>query len=567
MRRRDLSVQPKNTKQRRDMKSVKISRKNPITPARSSKKIRSQVLGDAKRQNGNNSHSKEYVKLVHPSHGSFGDGGLKRLHSGASGARRGRKQKDENSFSNNKFRINNSAARPTRRSVSKVTSFPKNPKKRRTSKVIVVNADARRAQKSKWSCYLKEQHGRCKRLYKERMRSFLEKSQFQYYFNKILSIKPPKNDVLPLYLNQKTTGKPLLVLVYDGILGFSYKDPKAGVEWFLRNKLPDRLISQHLRASGGLTFLKKLILMFELVIIMPKKNEFYKGITQRYVNELGDLLAAVYYVRVQNKKTKTVDIKNIVNNFSAKSAEKLLFLAPLKTDPEEVRLRRTSLKHKVGNEAMKDCKFLTYSDFWSLDRIIPINSGQTSSKIILCFLPHLMFKKFKPVRNPKSKGFGVIDHKFGDLHSDLEGLLKGLTSTVKECILPDFYETLSKAYNKESLCEHHAIMKLLLSQAPATHYEAELESLNMSHNYKKMKLFEELREMQVTEQGMQSGMILLKKNQRNLNNMARYMRLGDTIDVKKMPIFQQLIEFSQILSVKNMDLEAVVGLSSDMYLI
>lgn len=562
MRKRNLTLQPKNPK-RRDMKSVKISRKKPITPNRSSKRIKSHILSDTKK--GYNQSNKEYVRLIHPSQTSFIDAAGKRQSTGA-GFRRGRKQKDENSF-NKKFRINSGTTRPTRRSASRVTSFPKNPKKKKQTKALVVNVDARKSQKSKWSNYLKEEHHQYKRLYKTRMKAFLEKSQFQYYFNKILSIKPPKNDVLPLYLNSNTTGKPLLIIVYEGILGFDYKDPKAGVDWFLKNKLPDRLISQHLRASGSLSFLKTLVFMFELVIIMPKKNEFYKGITQKFVNELGEYLAGVYYIRVQNKKTKTVDIKNIVNNFALESTKKVVYLAPIKSDVKEIQLRRTSLKRKILGEAMKDCKILTYSDFWGLDRIIPMNSGQTNSKIILCFVPHLNFKKFKPTKNPKHKNFGVIDHNFKGLPHDLENIEKDLTGDIAECVLPDYYHILSQAYNKESLCEHHAIMKLLLSQTPTARYEAEMETLNMAHNYKKIKLFEKMRDLQASEQDMQNAMFLMKRNQKNLNNMAKYMRLGETIDVKKMPIFKQLIEFSEVLSVKNMDLDAVVSLSENMYLL
>lgn len=113
-----------------------------------------------------------------------------------------------------------------------------------------------------------------------------------------MSIKPPKNDVLPLFLNDNMTDKPLLVVVYDGFLGFDLKDPSMGVNWFKHNKLPQVPRRKHVQASSMMTFLKKASEAFEVIIIMPKKNDFYKKITEQLVKGLGPSLSAVFYIRV-----------------------------------------------------------------------------------------------------------------------------------------------------------------------------------------------------------------------------------------------------------------------------
>lgn len=112
------------------------------------------------------------------------------------------------------------------------------------------------------------------------MRYFLDNSQYQYYFQKILSIKPPKNDVLPLFLNDNMLDKPLLIANYEGFLGFDLKNPNMGVDWFKHNKLPQVPRKKHVQANQMLQFLKKASKTFEVIIIMPKKNDFYKKITE-----------------------------------------------------------------------------------------------------------------------------------------------------------------------------------------------------------------------------------------------------------------------------------------------
>lgn len=157
-----------------------------------------------------------------------------------------------------------------------------------------------------------------------------------------------------------------------------------------------------------------------------------------------------------------------------------------------------------------------------MDRVIPINSGDVKSRIITCFTENLSYSKSKTLKKiaDSEDMFNQIDVKYEGLDLTLENMIRGMFSDAKEFLLPDRYHVMSRCYDKESLCEHHAIMKLLLSQSVGTHYENEIESHNITYNYKKIKLFENLREQGVSEEGLGAGFSLLKRNQKNLNNIV-----------------------------------------------
>lgn len=105
-----------------------------------------------------------------------------------------------------------------------------------------------------------------------------------------------------------------------------------------------------------------------------------------------------------------------------------------------------------------------------------------------------------------------IDANYCELDCSLQRIFQGNLTDVKEFLLPDEYSRLIKNYCKESLCEHHAILKLLLSSNMKRNYEAEAEEFNIAYNYKRNKLFDRMREVGLREEGVIEGIELVKRN-------------------------------------------------------
>ena len=134
-------------------------------------------------------------------------------------------------------------------------------------------------------------------------------------------------------------------------------------------------------------------------------------------------------------------------------------------------------------------------------------------------------------------------------------------------MIPPDYEDLERFYSSESLCEHHAILKLLASNQGNGVRPEEVENQNMLFDYQKMQLLERARNGGAADQNMNVAVTMLKKNIKNLNLLSNSRAIGATIDGEKMPVFEDLRTFSSILARKNIDLETIVGISGNLYLI
>ena len=160
-----------------------------------------------------------------------------------------------------------------------------------------------------------------------------------------------------------------------------------------------------------------------------------------------------------------------------------------------------------------------------------------------------------------------MDHNYGDLDILLKNVFLGLKSTLKEFLIPPDYDDLERFYRRESLCEHHAILKLLASNQGGGVRPEEIENQNMLFDYQKIQLLEKARNEGALDQNMNVALVMLKKNIKNLNLLSNSRAIGATIDGDKMPVFEDLRAFSNILARKNIDLNTVVGLSGNMYLV
>lgn len=183
------------------------------------------------------------------------------------------------------------------------------------------------------------------------------------------------------------------------------------------------------------------------------------------------------------------------------------------------------------------------------------------------FVVNKLQKKGLKFSDDEGLGVSKIDANYDVIDSTLHKVYQGNFSEVKEFLLPDEYSKLLKSYGKESLCEHHAILKLLLSSNLKRNYETEAEELNLAYNYKRNKLFDRMREVGLREEGINEGIEVVKRNQRNLNLMVTNLQLGESIEGKNIPIFHQLLDFSNLMSVKNLDVQAIVDLCGDIFLL
>ena len=79
----------------------------------------------------------------------------------------------------------------------------------------------------------------------------MQKTPYGFYFNKILGIVPPKNQLCSYLINEKTIqlNKPLVIITYDGVFGFKYINPKIGVDWFLNTGKTDSRHNEYYTAS------------------------------------------------------------------------------------------------------------------------------------------------------------------------------------------------------------------------------------------------------------------------------------------------------------------------------
>ena len=89
----------------------------------------------------------------------------------------------------------------------------------------------------------------------------------------------------------------------------------------------------------------------------------------------------------------------------------------------------------------------------------------------------------------------------------------------------------------------------------------------MMFDYKKIRLLERMREAGASEANIGMVLTMFKKNKKNLNLVSKSQSIGSSINCSKMSIFEELHEFSRILSIKNLDLESIINISGSMYLI
>ena len=102
---------------------------------------------------------------------------------------------------------------------------------------------------------------------------------------------------------------------------------------------------------------------------------------------LSTTVSGYYYVRVQNKKTKTVDISNLLSYFDFQGDNrKITFLCSLSTDTEIFASRKHQCRLDQDGTKMKDCKAIFSEEFWSLPSVLPYVYGTHSTlEITICF--------------------------------------------------------------------------------------------------------------------------------------------------------------------------------------
>jgi len=466
-----------------------------------------------------------------------------------------RSLKQLNSRKENKFRIQNpTLPKPVCAGgvLSKITDFPNPSASKRKNKKSEARLlpHQRRMLQMIYSSSFKDMESKIKTRAEIGITDLLETTQNRYYFQKILSITPPKNEATPLFVNadNRRDGTPLLILIYEGILGFT-------------NNSGNVVTNQH-----SFDILRKLAMQFSVAIVLPNREEKYLDIADEIKQMLGARMFGIFYTRLQNKKTKTLYLKNIFKYIKSDMGEqRVLYLMPLMTDPKELASRKIcGSKFHVDGTKIQDCKVLGFEDLWTNQPIFPLIDEEDSIELVLCYYPHLIYAQPNKLRKGSPPGFSNC---YEDLDITLKNIYLNILSNVKEYLIPDLYKSLLHEYSRESLCEHHAILRLILGGSDNRITEADIDNYGMMFDYRKLTLLQKLREVGAEEENMNDALTLLKRNSRNLSALTYSTQIGETVDGTKIEIYEELKEFSGYLAVRNLDLGAITAHSGAIFLV
>lgn len=183
---------------------------------------------------------------------------------------------------------------------------------------------------------------------------------------------------------------------------------------------------------------------------------------------------------------------------------------------------------------------------------------------MLCLVPHLATTHLKKARRAKNK---PIDRKIMELGAQLSHAFFKSPRDLDQFLIPSDYQDLEDFYYRETLCEHHAILKLLVGDTNCMPPEEEIDNQNFKFEYYKIGLFDRMRSLGVPDSHLNSAVSMLKKNAKNLDRVSRSVQLGYSIQSDSIPIFQDLQLFSRVMTRKNLDLNAIVALSGSIYLV
>lgn len=426
-----------------------------------------------------------------------------------------KRENGQNEINFNLRRIHASKTQPAKqlfRIKSRIAStLPRKASMRRT--IAVKKLDAL----SEHFCKIRNEHSDALASYQSSIKKFMSDSKNKGLFSSLLCFKQHTLKLGQL-LGPKGTvkkDKPLLVIVWNGVLGFDNREN-----------------SKRSRITGDIELLTKLSVSYIISIILPKKGKYFADVSKDYLDALGGSYFGTYYIKTSTFKEspKILDISDTA--LVDPLFPQIKFLIPFLEDPEYF----LSSQSAVCSYSNKSRLIESIS---SVTHFLPYSKSQSVNARINVFLHKHPF--------------------FGEFEESSTGLLMGKPNSSGTRLIPPSYKSIEK---EKAGHLYFVFLKLLRDMAPKANTQVQ-KQVHELQKYK-MKLLIEKAEviLKNAAEGTDEAdfFSIIKGNKRNLDCVLQQSNLSSKIKIKD-ALKDDLRTLCDVIASKSWEVKCIVGIS------
>ena len=236
--------------------------------------------------------------------------------------------------------------------------------------------------------------------------------------------------------NDISSTKPIQIIMFEGILGYTNPDYRAGVEKLIHKKQSEHK-ARFLIIKGVKNFFKTLSKNFQIILILPSKEEDYIELGQELWKYEGEYLSSIYYVKEGNinKRVTLLDFNPILDEYNVTDPRKILYLKAFNQDLD----LEGNYCSNNGKKRKKRLKNVKLTEIYCLDRFFPYSRiSQYNYELFL--LPDIRYKKLKEITctlgnnikdQTQSLKYAYLEMNYDNLIKSLEKLLENSEENVK----------------------------------------------------------------------------------------------------------------------------------------